>query len=217
MKIQIRLLISIIGLSALIGLPALAGKKPMEDSPNSMPTSTQQRVPVSPNQSGEEGETPSSSMSAEPASKNVVEQAASSDQFKTLTAAIEAAGLKEALSAEGPYTVFAPTDEAFAALPEGVLEQLLKPENQEVLVQLLKYHVVSGSVTSSQIKSGEVETLSGDSVSIELGVDGTVTVNNAKVTQADLPASNGVIHVVDNVILPQQIQAQLQANPNPIN
>lgn len=189
----------------------------MEDSPNGMPTSTEQRVPRSPTRSGEEGKTPSSAMDAEPTSKNLVEQASSNDQFQTLTAAIEAAGLTEALSAEGPYTVFAPTDEAFAALPEGVLEQLLQPENRDTLVQLLKYHVVSGAVTSDKIKSGDVETLAGESLAIQLGSDGTVTVNNAKVTQADLQASNGVIHVVDNVILPQQVQAQLQANPNPIN
>ncbi|HEY9650979.1 MAG TPA: fasciclin domain-containing protein [Coleofasciculaceae cyanobacterium] len=213
MKIQTRLLISIIGLSALFGLPALAGDKPMEG----MPTSTEQRVSPSSNQSSEDSKTPSSAMDAESTSKNLVEQAASNDQFKTLTAAIEAAGLKEALSAEGPYTVFAPTDEAFAALPEGVLDQLLKPENRDTLVQLLKYHVVSGAVTSDKIQSGDVETLAGEPLAVQLGPDGTVTVNNAKVTQADLQASNGVIHVVDNVILPQQVQAQLQTAPKPAN
>lgn len=213
MKTRTQLLVGILGLNAFISLPALA-QNPVRDPGSPTAPSTQQRVPATPSQPLQNRTTPSD---AAPATQNLVEQAASNDQFTTLAAAIEAAGLAETLSGEGPYTVFAPTDAAFAALPEGILDQLLLPENRDVLVQLLKYHVVSGSVTSSQLESGEVETLVGQPLLVQIGNNGTVSVNNATVTQADIQASNGVIHVVDQVILPPQVQALLETAPQPKN
>ena len=132
--------------------------------------------------------------------QTIVEIASSSDSFETLTAALQAAGLVDALQGDGPFTVFAPTDEAFAALPEGTLEELLKPENKDQLIKILTYHVVPGAVKSTDLKDGKVATLEGSEVMIDLGQ--SVRVNNAQVVQADIHASNGVIHVIDKVILP---------------
>ncbi len=133
---------------------------------------------------------------------DIVTIAVEAGQFDTLAAALEAADLVETLQGEGPFTVFAPTDDAFAALPEGTLEDLLKPENKEMLVSILTYHVVSGAVLSTDLESGEVETVEGSSIMVEVSETG-VTVNEANVISADIEASNGVIHVIDAVILPE--------------
>jgi uncharacterized surface protein with fasciclin (FAS1) repeats len=132
--------------------------------------------------------------------QTIVDIATSADSFKTLTAALKAADLVVVLQGEGPFTVFAPTDEAFAALPEGTIEELLKPENKDKLVKILTYHVVPGAVMSTDLKAGEITTVEGSKVMIELG--DSVKVNDAKVVQADIKASNGVIHVIDQVIIP---------------
>lgn len=139
------------------------------------------------------------------ASDNVVALAAANGSFKTLTAALQAAGLTQTLSGEGPFTVFAPTDEAFAALPQDALQELLKPENKEVLVKILTYHVVPGKVTSSDLKSGAVKTVEGGPLNVKVDAATGVTVNDAKVVQPDIQASNGVIHVIDKVILPPDL------------
>lgn len=133
---------------------------------------------------------------------DIVDTAASADQFSTLVAAVKAAGLVETLKGDGPFTVFAPTDEAFAALPEGTVENLLKPENKEQLVAVLTYHVIPGKVMSSDIagKTAEVETVQGSALSID--ATSGVKVDNASVTTADIITSNGVIHVIDKVVLP---------------
>jgi len=144
---------------------------------------------------------PSANTAVESMTPSLIDIAASSDAFTTLTAAIEAAGLTEVLNGETNYTVFAPTDEAFAALPEGTLETLLMPENREQLAQILTYHVVSGAVTSDQLSSGMVNTVAGPNVDIVVG-ERTLTINQASVLQADIPANNGVIHVIDQVLLP---------------
>ena len=145
--------------------------------------------------------TPSSTPASAATGKTIVSIASSNKKLKTLTAAIKAAGLEETLSGEGPFTVFAPTDEAFAALPPGTLDALLKPENKEKLAQLLTYHVVSGKVESTTLKSGDVPSLLGRPITVT--VKGKkVMVNEATVTKADVPASNGVIHLIDKVILP---------------
>jgi uncharacterized surface protein with fasciclin (FAS1) repeats len=134
---------------------------------------------------------------------SIAEIAAADGNFEILTAAIEAAGLTEALSnSDLSITVFAPTDEAFAALPEGTVDALLLPENRDQLTQLLTYHVVDGEVFSSDLASGEVETLAGAPVTVTVGGE-TVTINQANVVIADIEASNGVIHVIDSVLLPQ--------------
>lgn len=134
--------------------------------------------------------------------KDIVDTAVGAGSFKTLVAAVTAADLVDTLKGEGPFTVFAPTDEAFAALPEGTVETLLKPENKDQLIAILTYHVVPAKVMSADIagKKANVKTVNG----AELSVDATdgVVVNGAKVISADIEASNGVIHVVDTVILP---------------
>mgnify|MGYP001557275737 FL=1 len=134
--------------------------------------------------------------------KNIVEVAVANGSFNTLVAAVQAAGLVDTLSGDGPFTVFAPTDEAFAKLPAGTVETLLKPENLSKLQGILTYHVISGKVMSSDIQPTQmVKTVNGKEVSIKLS-GGTVNVDNAKVVAADVAASNGVIHVIDAVILP---------------
>lgn len=133
----------------------------------------------------------------------IVDIASKNGSFNTLVAALKAADLVDVLSGEGPFTVFAPTDEAFAALPEGTVEALLKPENKALLVKILKYHVVAGEVPSTAIQSGKVTTVEGTPVDVSVAED-AITVNKAKVILADVKASNGVIHAVDQVILPPQ-------------
>ncbi|MBW4550306.1 MAG: fasciclin domain-containing protein [Aphanocapsa sp. GSE-SYN-MK-11-07L] len=137
-------------------------------------------------------------------SGTIVDITASNSSFKTLVAAIQAAGLAEVLSGKGPFTVFAPTDDAFIALPPGTLEELLKPENKEKLQKILTYHVVSGDIKSKTLKSGEVKTVEGSSVNIQIK-DEKAMVNDANVIKTDIKASNGVIHVIDRVILPPGI------------
>lgn len=138
-----------------------------------------------------------------PATKSldIVDTIVSAGEFTILTQALQAADLVDILKEDGPFTVFAPTDKAFSELPPGTLESLLKPENQEQLVKILTYHVVPGKVLSTDLKSGEVETVEGNTINIEVGA--SVKVNNATVIKADVPARNGVIHVIDTVILPE--------------
>ena len=135
-------------------------------------------------------------------SKDIVDTAVEAGSFETLVAAVQAAGLVETLKGDGPFTVFAPTDEAFAALPEGTVEDLLKPENLETLTAILTYHVVPGKVMSGDLSNGmEAATVEGSDVTIM--TDGGVTVEGASVVTADIETSNGVIHVIDQVILPE--------------
>ncbi|EAW36746.1 fasciclin domain-containing protein [Lyngbya sp. PCC 8106] len=153
----------------------------------------------------------SSSMSQEMSSKqSIVGELSESASFNTLEKAVEAAGLADTLKNTGDYTVFAPTDEAFAALPPRTLEALLQPENQETLRRILLYHVVLGAADSSEISSGFFETAEGSGVNIDVA-NGMVVVEGAEVIEADLRASNGVVHAIDAVILPPDISAaQLQ-------
>ncbi|MCL3881882.1 fasciclin domain-containing protein [Marivita sp. GX14005] len=139
---------------------------------------------------------------AQDGSKDIVDTAVDAGNFETLVAAVQAAELVETLKGDGPFTVFAPTDEAFAALPEGTVETLLEPENKDQLTSILTYHVVPGKVMSGDLSDGmEAETVQGSTVTIDLG-DG-VMVNDANVTTADIETSNGVIHVIDKVIMPE--------------
>ncbi|MDO8308211.1 MAG: fasciclin domain-containing protein [Actinomycetota bacterium] len=135
--------------------------------------------------------------------QDIVTIASTTDGFATLAAAVTAAGLVETLQGPGPFTVFAPTDEAFAALPAGVLDKLLLPENKDTLVKILTYHVVPGAVMAADVTDGDVATVEGQTVSLSTA-DG-VTVNGATVVQADVVASNGVIHAIDAVILPPDV------------
>ena len=133
---------------------------------------------------------------------DIVDTAVAAD-FKTLVAAVKAAGLVDTLKGAGPFTVFAPTDEAFAKLPAGTLETLLKPENKAKLQSILTYHVVSGKVMAQDVvKLDSAKTVEGQSISIKT-MEGGVMVNNAHVIETDIAASNGVIHVIDTVLLPE--------------
>ncbi len=132
---------------------------------------------------------------------DIVEVAAGNESFTTLVAAVKAAGLVDTLKGDGPFTVFAPTNEAFAKLPAGTVEDLLKPENKEKLVAILTYHVVPGKVMAADVKAGQVATVQGGKVTIT--TDDGVKVDGAKVVTPDVAASNGVIHVIDSVILPK--------------
>ena len=136
-------------------------------------------------------------------SKDIVGTAVSAGSFKTLTAALEAAGLVETLKGNGPFTVFAPTDEAFAKLPDGTVKSLLKPENKKKLTSILTYHVVAGNVKAADvIKLTSAKTLNGQSVTIKV-VGGKVLINGATVVKADIAATNGTIHVIDTVLMPK--------------
>ncbi len=134
--------------------------------------------------------------------QNIVEVAAAAGSFNTLVAAVKAADLVETLSGKGPFTVFAPTDEAFAKLPAGTVENLLKPENKEQLVAILTYHVLPAKVKAAKVESGEVATVNGAKLKLSKSPEG-VKVNDANVTATDVRASNGVIHVIDAVLIPQ--------------
>ncbi|MEC9188842.1 MAG: fasciclin domain-containing protein [Planctomycetota bacterium] len=140
---------------------------------------------------------------AETAGKTIVEIAAGAEDFSTLVAAVKAAELVDVLSSKGPFTVFAPTNEAFAKLPKGTVESLLKPENKDKLIAVLKYHVVPGKVMAKDVvKVDSAKTAQGSSVTVT--VEGkTVKVDNATVVKTDIEASNGVIHVIDTVIIPE--------------
>lgn len=206
-SILAKVLFSAISVGSLVALSA-CNNQPVAENPTVPPaTETQTTLPPT------TAQTPATTVpSASPipagttANQNLGElaqTAASQGSFTTLTKAVQAAGLTEQLTGKGPYTVFAPTDAAFAALPQGTVDKLLKPENKSKLVKLLGYHVVPGQVTSSQLTSGQVKTVEGTPVTVKVdSASNTVTVNGAKVVQADIPASNGIVHVVDKVILP---------------
>jgi len=136
------------------------------------------------------------------AKKDIVAIAAGDKNFSTLVAAVKAAGLVETLQSKGPFTVFAPTNAAFAKLPEGTVETLLKPENKAKLVKILTYHVVAGKVMAADVKPGKVATVAKEKLTISVK-DGKVMVDKATVTKTDIKASNGVIHVIDTVVIPE--------------
>ena len=133
--------------------------------------------------------------------KTIVGVAAGAGQFNTLVAAVKAAGLVDTLNGKGPFTVFAPTDEAFAKLPAGTVEGLLKPENKEKLAGILTYHVVAGKVMAADVKTSNVKTVNGKEAAIKVDA-GKVTIGAANVVKTDIAASNGVIHVIDTVLIP---------------
>ena len=138
--------------------------------------------------------------------KNIYDTAASNKTFSTLTAALKAGGKKEMLEEDkGPFTVFAPTDEAFNKLPAGTVDDLLKPENKAKLGKILAYHVVPGKVMAADVKTMEAVTAEGSKLKVKLD-DGKVTVNDANVIKTDIAASNGVIHVIDTVLMPPDLK-----------
>lgn len=151
-------------------------------------------------------ETGSMSESESMSEETITDIVAGNEDFSTLLAAVEAADLGETLAGEGPFTVFAPTNDAFAALPEGTLDSLLEPENKDQLASILTYHVVSGTVMAADVESGEVTTVNGAPFTIEVADEGVSIIdgqgNTANVVTTDIVASNGVIHVIDAVLLP---------------
>jgi len=210
-------LLGVAAASILIGFPAGAqnsgGANPhpsiFNEPPYNRGGSTQPTPEGTPSNNGSTATptTPSADQSPTGTQSNtIVAVAAANGSFKTLTTALQAAGLDKTLEGKGPFTVFAPTDQAFAALPPVALQQLLKPENKDLLVKILTYHVVPGEITSSNLKSGEVQTVEGSPIQVKVG-NGGVMVNNANVIKADVSASNGVIHVIDQVMLPRDLQS----------
>lgn len=190
-----RLLSSVfVGAIASTGLLIAAPAQADNCSGTSMKGRTQAGLPVPVAEAGK------------PAAKvgTIVDVASANPSFSTLVAAVKAAGLVETLSGSGPFTVFAPTDAAFAALPAGTVEKLLLPENIESLKKVLTYHVVSGKLPAKRLSSGSVSTVEGSPVKVNVKT-GKVTVNGAKVISADVPTSNGVIHVIDTVLLPPNL------------
>lgn len=224
-------LLAIASTAALFSLPALAGVGEAVNRMKTKPQTTSQEVPANPAPATAEPTapaplttepaTPVAPLTTEPAAPTsttpeaettpqaaetgtIVDVASSNGSFTTLTAALKATGLNQELSGQGPYTVFAPTDAAFEALPAGTVEKLMKPENKQVLKKILSYHVVSGEVESADLKSGQVQTVEG--APVEVSVNGSsVMVNDANVTTPDIKATNGVIHVIDKVILPPEM------------
>ncbi|MCV3739383.1 fasciclin domain-containing protein [Rhizobium sp. TRM96647] len=138
---------------------------------------------------------------AQDAKQDIVDTAVAAGDFTTLVAAVQAAGLVDALKGEGPFTVFAPNDAAFAALPAGTVDTLLKPENKDQLVSILTYHVVPGAVMSADLTEGMMAATV-QSANVTFTLDGGAKVNDANITKADIAVSNGVIHVIDKVIMP---------------
>jgi uncharacterized surface protein with fasciclin (FAS1) repeats len=187
----------VIGATALIGFPAWAHINSNTRVANA--TQTQQ---VAGNVKTAASPAPNAASPAPMAAgKDIVAIASGDAQFKTLTKALGAAGLVTTLQGKGPFTVFAPTEAAFAALPKGTLENLMKPENKAKLTKILTYHVVPGSVLSTSLKSGNVKSVEGSSLKVVVST-GKVTVGGANVVKADMKASNGVIHEIDKVLMP---------------
>ncbi|MEG4533505.1 fasciclin domain-containing protein [Microcoleus sp. D2_18a_D3] len=194
----------VIGASALIGFPAWAHITSNTNVANATQTSQvagKVKTAASPAPTGASPAPTGTSPAPTSAAKDIVGIASGDPQFKTLTKALGAADLVATLQRKGPFTVFAPTDAAFAALPEGTVENLLKPENKAQLTKILAYHVVPGSVVSTSLKSGDVKSVEGSSLNVAVSA-GKVTVGGANVVKADIKASNGVIHVIDKVLMP---------------
>lgn len=184
--------VAVAGVSALISLPVLVQAQSSQQTRPGSTTSEPAAAPASEGTTTAQGET-------------IVAVASANENFSTLEAALEAAGLTETLAGEGPFTVFAPTNAAFVALGKEKVQALLKPENKEKLIKVLTYHVVPGQVLSTQLRPGTTKTVEGGTVRVMVK-DGKVKINNAQVTQADVKASNGVIHVIDTVLLPPDLK-----------
>ncbi|HLO49229.1 MAG TPA: fasciclin domain-containing protein [Kamptonema sp.] len=186
-------LAGLVGASALIGFPAWANLN-SKAGVNSEVSAIALSAP-----------TTGTSVKIAAAPQDIVATASANANFKTLTKALTAAGLVTTLKGKGPFTVFAPTDAAFAALPKSTLDDLLKPANKAKLTKILTYHVVPGEHLSASLKTGNVKTVEGSPVKV--AVNGkNITVGNAKVTQADIKTTNGVIHVIDKVLMPPDVK-----------
>ncbi|HSK26906.1 MAG TPA: fasciclin domain-containing protein [Jiangellales bacterium] len=187
--------------AGLVAMLVLAGCGDDGDAETAETPDTAATVEESPSETAEPTEEPTEEATEE--AGTIVDVAAGNPDFSTLVAAVEAAGLAETLSGPGPFTVFAPTNEAFEALPPGVLDALLLPENSALLTQVLTYHVLAAEVPSSDVTDGEVATVQGEAVTLSTATG--VTVNDATVIIPDVEASNGVIHAIDAVLVPPSV------------
>jgi uncharacterized surface protein with fasciclin (FAS1) repeats len=201
-----RLMAGFLGIGATFALAACGqpdgiGTEPTpEDPAATQPGETDDPTAAQPDMPAEDP------MAAE-GGDSIVDVAASDDSFSILVEAMQATGLDQPLATDGPFTVFAPTNEAFEALPDGTLETLLQPENQEILAQILSYHVVPQEVAAADVTTGEVPTAAGQTLSVMVDeATGEVMVNEATVIQTDIQADNGVIHAIDQVILPPGLE-----------
>ena len=186
-----RKLLAPLAIVGLVGLLVSCGGDDSDVTPATEPATTEETTTEAPaEEAGEEA-------------TDIVAIASGNEDFSTLVAAVAAAGLVETLQGEGPFTVFAPTNDAFAALPAGLVDKLLLPENKDLLVKILTYHVVSGTVLAADVAAGDVPTVEGQNITIT--TDMGVKVNGANVVTTDIIASNGVIHVIDAVILPPDV------------
>jgi len=185
--------------------PGSTETPPAPGSTETPPTPGSTGTPPAPRPRQTPTPTKPSGGSSSTSNKNLVALAEADGSFTTLTKALKAAGLTGILEGKDSYTIFAPTDAAFAKLPQDAVRDLLKPENKEVLVKLLTYHVVKGQVLSADLKSGEVKSVEGGAINVKVDPTTGVTVNEAKVTKADIRGSNGVIHAIDQVILPPDL------------
>ncbi len=200
------------GIAALVFLSGCASDADEAETDTTTATETTEMVSEEPMESDEpmESEEPMESDAPMEEPGTIVDVAAGNPDFETLVAAVTAADLVETLSSEGPFTVFAPTDEAFEALPEGLLDALLLPENKDALTSILTYHVLSGEVMAADVTAGEVATVEGST--IEITTDDGVMVNDATVVQTDVDASNGVIHAIDAVLVPSSVDVDALLN-----
>ena len=194
----------LLALGAAAGLLVLSACGSDSNDENADTTTAAEEVETEATDAMAEEETMTSD--AADAAADIVETAVAAGSFGTLVAAVEAAELVETLQGPGPFTVLAPTDDAFAALPEGLVDCLLLPENKEALTSILTYHVISGAVMSGDLADGDVATVQGENVTVDL-TDG-VMFNGATVIQADVTASNGVVHAIDAVIVPPSIDVE---------
>ena len=177
-------------------LPPSTAPVPAAPVPGTVPPLPGTEIPTAP---------PTSSPDAGVESQDIIGVVESNSSFTMLAKALKAAGLEDTLKGDGPFTVLAPSDAAFAKLPQDAVQDLLKPENKEVLVKILTYHVIPDRVLSTDLKSGEVKSVEGGPISVKVDPASGVQVNDATVVQPDVKASNGVIHVIDNVILPPDL------------
>ena len=196
-------IIALIALAFVVGCTGGDAQK-MQDKIN-------QKAEAEKEQAEAEAKAKAESEAEEAMMMDVVDTAVKSGNFTTLVAAIQAAELAETLKGPGPFTVFAPTDEAFKKLPEGTVEELLKPEAKEKLRAILKFHVVPGKVMAADVQPMEAETLQGAKANVEVAEDGSVKFAGANVTQTDIQATNGVIHVIDAVVMPPEDSAATAA------
>ncbi len=194
----------LIALGAIAGLVTLSACGSDSNDSSSDTTTAAEEAETVVTEAMAEEETATSEVAA--AAGDIVETAINAGSFGTLVAAVEAAGLVETLQSPGPFTVLAPTDDAFAALPDGLVDCLLLPDSKDALTSILTYHVISGEVMSGDLTDGDVPTVQGENVTVDL-TDG-VKFNNATVIQADVTASNGVIHAIDAVLVPPSIDVE---------